>query len=102
MTATVSLTALPFAHLEPGGAVLAVVSGAVTSGLGYVFWYAALRKLSATRASLLQLLPPVLAAVGGLIVLGEPLTLRLIVSTVVVLGGIALALTGSERQRKQV
>jgi drug/metabolite transporter (DMT)-like permease len=99
MTVSLSLVALPFAHLEPSGVVLAVICGAVTSGLGYVVWYAALRKLSATRASLVQLLPPVLAALGGLIVLGEPLTLRLIVSTVVVLGGIALALRGTERQR---
>jgi drug/metabolite transporter (DMT)-like permease len=99
MTLVVSAAALPFVHLEPSGVVLAAVSGAITSALGYVFWYAALRRLSATRASLVQLLPPVLAAVGGLLILNEPLTLRLVVSTVVVLGGIALALTGSEQRR---
>jgi drug/metabolite transporter (DMT)-like permease len=96
MTLLVSLAALPFHHLQRNGVLLAMVSGAVTSGLGYVVWYAALRGLSATRASLVQLLPPVLAAAGGLFVLGEPLSLRLVLSTVIVLGGVALALTTAE------
>ena len=55
------------------GAILAVVSGAVTSGLGYVVWYAALRGLTAPRAALVQLLVPVIAVTGGMIVLREPL-----------------------------
>jgi drug/metabolite transporter (DMT)-like permease len=98
MALVVSVAALRFRHLEASGVVLAVVSGAITSGLGYVVWYAALRRLSATRASLVQLLVPVIAAVGGLIVLGEPLSLRLVLSAGIVIGGIALALTATERE----
>ena len=97
MTLVVSLAALRFRHLETRGVVLAIVSGAVTSGLGYVAWYAALRSLSATRASLVQLLVPVITVAGGLIVLREPLSVRLVISATIVIGGIALALTGAER-----
>ena len=99
MTLVVSLIAMRFRHLEARGVLLAVVSGAVTSGLGYVVWYAALRRLSATHASLVQLLVPVLAAAGGLVVLGEPLSVRLALSAAIVIGGIALALGGTERHR---
>jgi drug/metabolite transporter (DMT)-like permease len=88
-----------FTHLETRGVVLAAVSGAVTSGLGYVAWYAALRRLSATRASLVQLLVPVLAAAGGIVVLDETLSVRLVLSAAVVIGGVALALSAYERQR---
>jgi drug/metabolite transporter (DMT)-like permease len=73
--------------------LLAIASGALASGLGYVAWYSALRSLSATRASLVQLLVPILAAAAGIAFLGEPLSLRLVVSAVIVLGGIALALS---------
>jgi len=97
MTLIVSLAALRFRHVETTGVLLAGVSGAVMSGLGYVAWYGALKGLSATRASLVQLLVPVLAAVGGLVVLREPLTVRLVLSSVIVIGGIALALTATER-----
>jgi drug/metabolite transporter (DMT)-like permease len=79
-------------HVTKAGVVLAVLSGAVTSGLGYVAWYAALRGLTATRAAVLQLAVPVLAALAGVVVLTEPLSTRLIVSSVVVIGGIALTL----------
>jgi drug/metabolite transporter (DMT)-like permease len=77
--------------------MLAAVSGAVTSGLGYVVWYAALRGLTATSAALVQLLVPVITVAGGLVFLGEPLTMRLVLSAAIVIGGIALALTGAER-----
>lgn len=73
------------------GALLAVISGAVTSGLGYVIWYRALRGLSGVTASLVQLATPVLAALGGIVLLAEPLTGRLAVSAALVLGGIGLA-----------
>jgi drug/metabolite transporter (DMT)-like permease len=97
MTLAVSLIAMRFRHLEVRGVLLAVVSGAVTSGLGYVVWYAALRRLTATRASLVQLLVPVLAAAGGLVVLGEPLSVRLALAAAIVIGGIALALGATEQ-----
>jgi drug/metabolite transporter (DMT)-like permease len=97
LTLLVSLVTWQYSHLEARGVILAVVSGAITSGLGYVAWYAALRGLSATRAALVQLLVPVLAAVGGILVLGESLSVRLVVSAAVVIGGIALALAATER-----
>jgi drug/metabolite transporter (DMT)-like permease len=73
------------------GVLLAVISGAVTSGLGYVIWYRALRGLSGVAASLVQLATPVLAAVGGILFLAEPLSGRLAVSAALVLGGIGVA-----------
>jgi drug/metabolite transporter (DMT)-like permease len=97
LTLAVSLAAVSFQHLETNGVILAAVSGAVTSGLGYVVWYAALRGLTATHAALVQLLVPVIAVAGGMIVLREPLTLRIVLSAAIMIGGIALALTGTER-----
>jgi drug/metabolite transporter (DMT)-like permease len=88
---------LPALHVEARGALLAVVSGAVTSGLGYVLWYAALRGLSATRAGVVQLAVPVLAAFGGIAFLSERLTLRLVSASLLVLGGIGLVLAGRRR-----
>jgi drug/metabolite transporter (DMT)-like permease len=101
MTLAVSLAAVKFQHLETSGVMLAAVSGAVTSGLGYVVWYAALRTLTATRAALVQLLVPALAVAGGLVILREPLTLRLVLSAVITIGGIGLALTVSENVNSQ-
>lgn len=73
------------------GLLLAVVSGVATSGLGYVVWYAALGGLSATVAAVVQLAVPVLAALGGVAFLAEPLTPRLAIATVLILGGVAVA-----------
>jgi drug/metabolite transporter (DMT)-like permease len=81
-------------HLTASGILLAVLSGAIASGVGYVIWYTALAGLTATRAAIVQLSVPVLAAWGGVALLGEDLTLRLIVSAALILGGIALAITG--------
>jgi len=77
-------------HFTLTGVLLAVLSGAITSGVGYTLWYAALTSLSTTRAAVLQLLVPVLAAIGGVVFVAEPLTLRLIVSTMFILSGILL------------
>lgn len=90
-----ALLCLAFAaelHLSPRGVLLAVTSGAVASGLGYVIWFRALRGLSASSAASVQLSVPVIAAGGGVILLGEPLTLRLLLAATLVLGGIALVL----------
>ncbi len=76
------------------GFALAVLSGAGTSGLGYVIWYAALQGLTATRAAIVQLAVPVLAAAGGVLFLSEPLSLRLLSSAIAILGGIAMAVLG--------
>ncbi|HZD52740.1 MAG TPA: DMT family transporter [Woeseiaceae bacterium] len=86
-------------HTSPSGAVLAAVSGAVTSGIGYVLWYAALSFLTAMQAALVQLSAPALAAAGGVLLLSEPLSPRLVVCGSMILGGIALALV--RRQRRQ-
>jgi drug/metabolite transporter (DMT)-like permease len=84
-------TLLGRTRLDAPGAALALVSGVVASGLGYAVWYAALRGLTATRAAIVQLAAPVLAAVGGVVLLGEAWSTRLLVAGVLILGGIALA-----------
>lgn len=86
---------LPYAgvaHADAAGIVLAIVSGALSSGVGYAFWYAALRDLSAMRAATVQLSVPPLAALGAVLWLDEALTLSLVLSSVAILGGIALVL----------
>jgi drug/metabolite transporter (DMT)-like permease len=80
------------------GVVYAVLSGAVASGAGYAIWYAALRGLSATSAATVQLSVPVIAAVGGVVLLGEALTLRLVLSSAAILGGVAAVLLARRRQ----
>lgn len=87
------------ADLSARGAALAVLSGALTSGLGYVIWYAALDYLSSMRAALVQLSVPAIATAGGILLLAEPLSFRLIVSSALVLGGISLALVRKTRQQ---
>ena len=73
------------------GILLAVVSGAITSGLGYALWYKVLRFLPASRAGIAQLSVPAIAAIGGLIFLGEVLSIRVAVTTAMVLGGVGLS-----------
>jgi drug/metabolite transporter (DMT)-like permease len=85
--------------LKPLGAMLALVFGVVTSGLGYVLWYAALRGLGASRAGVVQLAVPVLAALGGVVFLSERMTARLVVASALVLGGVALAVAGRPHRR---
>ena len=96
-----SVAAWPFAtpHIGLEGALLASASGAITSGLGYVIWYAAVRRLSATQAAMAQLTVPVLAAVGGVLFLDEALTSRLLLAAVLVLGGAALAVAARRTAR---
>lgn len=93
MALAASLLAISQAHLSTGGLLLAGASGALSSGVGYAVWYLALRGLTATRAAMVQLAVPVLAAVGGVLFLGERVTLRLLAAGILVLGGIALAVT---------
>jgi drug/metabolite transporter (DMT)-like permease len=78
-------------RLDAAGTVLALASGALASGLGYAVWYAALRGLTATRAAIVQLSAPLLAAAGGVALLGESFSPRLLVASALILGGIALA-----------
>lgn len=84
-------------NLSTGGILLAFASGAVASGMGYVIWYAALKGLTVTRAATVQLMVPVLATIGGVIFLSEKISLRLIVATIVILGGITIAVTSRQR-----
>ncbi len=87
-----SLLFMGSAQVDTAGALYAVASGALTSGIGYAIWYTALPHLKATSAATLQLSVPVIAAVGGILWLGEPLTLRLVLASAAILGGIALVI----------
>src|SRR4029450_3232531 len=104
------LSAVPFAtalsvilfsraRLDHAGIFYALVSGAITSGLGSVIWYTALPGLKAASAATVQLSVPVLAAAGGILMLGEPLTLRYVVASIAVLGGIGLVVIEKNHTR---
>jgi drug/metabolite transporter (DMT)-like permease len=86
-------------HATPAGINLAVASGALASGGGYVVWYVALRGLSATQAATVQLSVPAIAALGGVGLLNEPLTPRLLIASVTVLGGVAIVLAQRSARR---
>lgn len=93
-----SLLLLQSNSLDPMGMVYAGLSGAVASGIGYAIWYTALPLLASMTAASVQLSVPIIAALGGVIFLGEPLTLRLLVASLVIIGGIALViLTGKHK-----
>jgi drug/metabolite transporter (DMT)-like permease len=77
------------------GAGLAILSGAVTSGLGYALWYSILPRLETSVAAVVQLSVPVIAIIGGVVLLGEELNIQIILSAIIVLGGIAIAITSS-------
>jgi drug/metabolite transporter (DMT)-like permease len=87
-----SLLFMNSVQVDMVGALYAIASGAITSGLGYAIWYTALPHLKATSAATLQLSVPVIAAVGGIVWLQEPLTLRLVLASVAILGGVALVI----------
>ncbi|SDU29830.1 EamA family transporter [Geopseudomonas guangdongensis] len=94
-----ALLAWPSAQLSGTGVLLALLSGALTSGLGYALWYAALPALRATQAATVQLSVPLLTALLGALLLGEPVELRLLLAGVLVLGGIAWVLLGRAAAR---
>lgn len=113
VTAGNFLRALPFALLlsllniqhsswDLGGAVYAVASGALASGVGYALWYSVLPALKSTTAATVQLSVPVIAALGGLVFLGEALTLRLLLASAAILGGIALVILTRNSARLQL
>ncbi len=77
---------------DTDGILYAVASGAVASGLGYAIWYTALPALKATSAATVQLSVPVIAALGGVLLLGEHISLRLVLASIAILGGIALVI----------
>ncbi len=88
----ISLFLIPSLDISMKGVILAFLSGAVTSGMGYVIWYAVLGDLSATRAAMVQLLVPVIAALGGVLFLSELITPRLILSAILIIGGVGSCL----------
>jgi len=109
VTAGNFLRAIPFAvvlgvlmgnqlTVDAAGVCYAAASGALTSGLGYAVWYTVLPALKATQAATLQLSVPVLAALGGIVFLGEQLTLRLVLASLAILGGIALVIFEKRRR----
>lgn len=102
------LRAVPFAlalsllmigqtSIDPLGAFYATLSGGIASGLGYVLWYAVLPSLRPVSAAIIQLSVPALAAAGGVVLLSEPVTLRLLFASVAILGGIALVVLRTRR-----
>lgn len=93
------VAAIPFLagfNISGRGVLLAVLSGAVASGIGYAVWYSALKFHSATRAGVLQLSVPLLAAVGGVLLLGELADVRLAVAGTLILGGIGITIAGKQ------
>ena len=85
--------------LDTATLLYAVASGVVASGLGYAIWYAVLPSLARTQAAIVQLSVPAIAAAGGVILIAESLTLRLVVSSLAILGGVALALLTASKRR---
>jgi drug/metabolite transporter (DMT)-like permease len=86
-----ALIGMTGAHVSAQGAALALGSGAIASGLGYSLWYLALPGLTPTRAAVVQLIVPVLAALAGVALLGEHVTARLVIAGVMILGGVGAA-----------
>lgn len=101
----VILASLPFLtriHSSARGILLAVLSGAITSGIGYAVWYAALKFHTATRAAILQLSVPILTAFIGVIFLSETVSTRLIWTTILIVGGIGLAIFSRKYDKNKV
>ena len=92
LAVALSLLMLRQLTLDGSGLWYAVLSGAIASGMGYAIWYKVLPSLKSTEAATLQLSVPVIAAVGGIVLLDEPVSLRLVIASIAILGGIALVI----------
>jgi drug/metabolite transporter (DMT)-like permease len=90
MALVISAVALSSLQLQMAGVLLALLSGTITSGLGYVLWYRVLKSITTTQASVAQLLTPALAAFGGVLFLSEQLSARLIIASALIVGGVAV------------
>ncbi len=88
--------------ISPAGWLYAIASGALASGLGYAIWYSVLPALERSTAAYVQLTVPAIAAGGGVLFIAEPLSVRLILCSLGILGGVALALWGADRRRRRV
>ncbi|MDX1408536.1 MAG: EamA family transporter, partial [Saprospiraceae bacterium] len=89
-------------EIDPTGVIYAIVSGAGASGVGYAIWYTVLPALKSTTAATIQLSVPAIAALGGVLLLGEQMSLRLILASVAILGGILLVVRFGSHARKEV
>jgi drug/metabolite transporter (DMT)-like permease len=89
-TILLSVSFVSSSNLDMIGVLYAVASGAVASGLGYALWYSVLPLLKATNAATIQLSVPVITAIGGIVILGEPVTVRFVMTSLAIIGGIAL------------
>lgn len=92
LASILSLMAWDQMQLDQTGVLLAIASGAVTSGIGYAIWYSVLPSLKATEAATVQLSVPVIAAIGGILLIGEPLSLRSVLASLAILAGISLVI----------
>lgn len=99
MTIALSIFMLPQLQMQVPGVVLAVLSGAIASGLGYAIWYQVVRDIKTTSAAIMQLSVPIIAAVGGMMLLEEAVTWHFVLSSAIILGGIALAILRNENGR---
>jgi len=97
LAGVLSIALLPSIQLDSAGIGYAMLSGAIASGVGYAIWYTALPRLKATSAAAVQLSVPVLAAAGGILFLGEPITLRFLIASIAIPGGIALVVLEKRR-----
>lgn len=102
LVAILSLVMFKQSQLDSQGVILAITSGALTSGIGYAIWYSAVKGLSGVQAAVVQLLVPILATFGGVLFAQETITERLIVSTLLILGGILLVIIGKHFSRHQI
>lgn len=98
LTLLLSLLTLGRGSIDTEGVLYAVLSGALASGSGYAVWYTALRDLTSTTAATVQLSVPVITAAGGIILLGESLSLHLLLSSIAILGGIALVVVAQPKK----
>lgn len=98
LAVVLSLLRFTDANLDLSGVGYAVASGAIASGVGYAIWYAVLPVLQATTAATVQLSVPVIAALGGMILLDEDVTLRIVLASLTILGGIALVILSKARR----
>lgn len=95
----ISIASIQHTEIDIEGVVWAIASGAITSGLGYAIWYSVLPALTATSAATVQLTVPALAAVGGVIFISEPYTLRLGLASAAILGGVAIYIFNKGRRQ---
>ena len=96
--AMITLLFIDFSSITNKGLVVAILSGVVTSGIGYIIWYKALPLLSNMQAAVTQLLVPVIAAFGGLVFISEPISMRLVVASILVLGGVLLVVIAKTKK----